>query len=105
MDVVKNCDVEGVLYAVPKGHRHYRLVVFLGNGRVLVFSEAFVANIVRAYVTVHTHPAKGAVEMRRFVLPEGERKEGYAECQLLEVKEDEDRIREKARTVLDRASA
>ncbi len=106
MDVIRNCDVEGVVYAVPKGHKHYRLVVILRDGRILVFSEAFVANIVRAYVTVHTHPVKRAIELKRFVLTEGEKKDGYAKCQLLEIEKEkkEEEIREKVRSILDSAS-
>lgn len=79
---IKNESIERIHFGVPRGHKHYRLVVFLKSGEVLVFSEATVANIVRAYVTVKTHPLKRAVELVGVKLEE--RKEGYAEYQLLE---------------------
>ena len=103
MEVVRNCDVEGVVYAVPRGHRHYRLAVFLRGGRVLVFSEAFVANVVRAYVSVHTHPARRAVALKQVRLGDMGGKEGYAECQLLETEVKEGELEEKIGEILDSA--
>lgn len=79
---VANSGVKRVLYGKPRGHKHNRLVLELSDGKTLVFSEATVANIVRAYVTVHTHPVKRAVELVAATPPD--RKPGYAEHQLLE---------------------
>lgn len=69
---------------IPEGHRHLRTTVELADGTELVFQEAAVANIVRAYVGVKTHPLRKRVVLRGERL--AERKEGYAEWQLLEEK-------------------
>jgi hypothetical protein len=47
-----------------------------------VFQEATVANIVRAYITLKTDPVKASVRLRGKKL--AERKQGYAEWQLVE---------------------
>ena len=63
-------------------YRHLRTTVSLADGTELVFQEAAIANIVRAYVSVKTHPTT-----TRIVLEGGsvdERKECFAEWQLLE---------------------
>ena len=85
---VRNEEVKRVLLGVPEGHRHLRLAMELEGDEVLVFSEATVANIVRAYVTVKTHPVVRGVELVRVKVGEG-RKEGYAEHQLLETGREE----------------
>ncbi|GAB4389117.1 MAG: hypothetical protein Kow0025_12490 [Thermodesulfovibrionales bacterium] len=80
--LIRNEDVEAVRVEVPEGHAHLRTTVVLRDGTELVFQEATVANLLRAFVTVKTHPLKGGVRLRAVRL--AERKEGYAEWQLLE---------------------
>jgi len=58
----------------------------LEDGEILLLSEATVANIVRAYVNVKTHPQKRAIEMISEELSEV--KDGYAPFQLLESERD-----------------
>ena len=53
---IRNGDVDRVLIGVPEGHKHLRLCAKLKDGFVLVFQEATVANILRAYTTIKTHP-------------------------------------------------
>ncbi len=85
MVYVANEDVERVLVGVPSSHKHLRAALFLKGGYVVIFSEATLANLVRAYVTVKTHPKRRAVELRARTRGEaGPFKEGYADCQLLE---------------------
>ncbi len=67
---------------IPAGHRHLRTTVVLVDGTELVFQEAAIANIVRAYVSVKTHPTATRLVLTGKRL--AERKEGYAEWQLLE---------------------
>ena len=54
----------------------------LTDGTELVFQEATIANIVRAYVSVKTHPATTRIELQGGAV--AERKEWFAEWQLLE---------------------
>ncbi len=80
--IIRNEDIVRVTAEIPEGHRHLRTTVVLADGSELVFQEAAVANIVRAYVGVKTHPVRKRVVLKGERL--AERKEGYAEWQLLE---------------------
>jgi len=93
--IIRNEDVDKVLVGVPEGHKHLRVCMKLKNGSVLVFQEATIANILRAYITVKTHPSVRTQELQMKTLAAELRKEGYAAHQLLEVpKENEDMERE-----------
>lgn len=82
---VKNEDIEEVLVHIPEGHRHARTVIKLRDGSEVLFQEAAMANIVRAFITLKTHPLKTSVRLTgRFL---AEKKEGYAGWQLLEEEE------------------
>lgn len=79
---IRNEDVRELLVEIPEGHKHIRTKIILQDGMELVFQEATVANLVRAYITVKTHPQTVSVRLN------GRRltgiKAGYAEWQLLE---------------------
>uniref|UniRef100_A0A7V3YLS1 Uncharacterized protein n=1 Tax=Candidatus Caldatribacterium californiense TaxID=1454726 RepID=A0A7V3YLS1_9BACT len=80
--VFRNEDIQAIVLEIPEGHKHLRTTIVLQDGTTLIFQEATVANLVRAYVTVKTHPTKQRVALTGVRLPL--RKEGYAEWQLLE---------------------
>jgi len=82
--VVANAEVVAIVMEVPPGHRHLRTVLRLRDGEELVLQEATVANLVRAYVTVKTHPQRTGIRLAGRTLEEGERKVGFADWQLLE---------------------
>lgn len=79
---LRNEDIREVVVEIPEGHRHVRTTVKLEDGTEITFPEAAMANMVRAFVTVKTHPRKTVVRLtgRRAE----DRKDGYAEWQLLE---------------------
>lgn len=79
---ISNEEVSEVVVEIPEGHRHVRTRVLLADGTELVFREATIANITRAYLTVKTDPRKSSVRLVGRKL--AERKAGYAEWQLLE---------------------
>ncbi len=79
---VSNEDIKEVLAEIPEGHKHIRTKIVLRDDTELIFQEAAIANIVRAYVTIKTHPQKKSVRLRGRKVED--RKEGYAEWQLLE---------------------
>ena len=81
--IIRNCDVQRVLIGIPKSHKHLRVAIFLNDNTILVFHEATMANIVRAFITVKTHPLAEAVELQSTKLKQ--RKKGFAEYQLLEI--------------------
>jgi len=89
--IIRNEDVNRVLIGVPKGHKHLRISIELKNGLVLIFQEATIANILRAYTTVKTHPNIRAQELETKTLTVNLRKDEYAVHQLLETpKKNED---------------
>ncbi len=90
---LRNRDVKKVLLGVPAGHKHLRLAVELADDKILIFSEATIANIVRAYICIKTHPIRRAIELKatRLTACPG-LKEGYSEYQLLETSRDEEEI-------------
>lgn len=97
MEIYRNSDIEFILLGTPKGHRHLRLVVKV-KGRYIVFHEATVAAIVRAYTVIKTHPTKTAIKLVGSHLME--RKKGYAEFQLLEIDADEAALVEELDNIL-----
>ena len=83
--IIRNEDIRGLVAEIPEGHKHLRVILFLQDGTELTFQEAAMANLVRAYIAVKTHPVTVKVTLtgRRLT----GRKEGYAEWQLIEPEE------------------
>jgi len=79
---IRNEDVSAVVVEIPEGHRHLRTTIRLQGGEEITFQEATVANLVRAFITVKTHPWKRRVALRGQAVEQ--RKDDYAEWQLLE---------------------
>ena len=79
---IRNEDIKEILVEIPEGHKHIRTKITLQDATELVFQEAAVANITRAYITVKTHPQKTSVKLRGKQLTA--KKAGYADWQLLE---------------------
>jgi hypothetical protein len=93
--IIRNEDVNKILVGVPEGHKHLRISMKLKNGLVLIFQEATIANILRVYTTVKTHPSVRAEELEMRTLTADLRKDGYAVHQLLETpRKNEDMERE-----------
>lgn len=80
--IIRNEDIKELIAEIPEGHRHLRTTIRFQDGTELVFQEAAVANIVRAYIRVRTHPLTKKIVLKGKTL--AERKEGYAEWQLVE---------------------
>lgn len=77
----RNEDVKGLISEIPEGHRHIRTTIIFTDGTEITLQEATVANLVRAYITVKTHPAATKVALKGERLEE--KKEGYAAWQLV----------------------
>ncbi|HYA88148.1 MAG TPA: hypothetical protein VEI57_13925 [Nitrospirota bacterium] len=80
--IVSNEEVQEVVVEIPEGHRHLRTTIMLQSGQEFTFQEATVANLVRAYITIKTHPVHTSVRLSRQHLLT--RKDGFTEWQLLE---------------------
>jgi hypothetical protein len=80
--IIANEDVKELIAEIPESHKHLRTTIMLHDGRSFTFQEATIANLVRAYITVKTHPQKLMVRMSGRNL--ADRKEGYAEWQIVE---------------------
>jgi len=82
--ILANADIAEIVLAPPPGHQHLRATIRLHSGEEFVLQEATVANLVRAYVGIKTHPQRcGCRLLGRELLAE-ERKDGFAVWQLLE---------------------
>ncbi|MBI5665062.1 MAG: hypothetical protein HZC49_08280 [Nitrospirae bacterium] len=79
---IKNEDVRELIAEIPEGHKHIRTTIILRDGTEMTFQEATIANLVRAYISVKTHPVLSGTVLRGVRLDD--RKDGYAEWQLLE---------------------
>lgn len=75
-------EVMQLLFGMPKDHKHCRLVIKTNQAESLVLSEALVAAIVRAYVTLKTHPMRLGIEMTSQLVSNS--KADFANWQLLE---------------------
>ncbi len=80
--VIHNEDIKELIAEIPQGHRHLRTTIILHDGTEIVFQEATIANLVRAYISVKTHPLRTKVALIGRKVGDG--KDGYAEWQLLE---------------------
>lgn len=80
--IIRNEDVSEILMEIPEGHRHLRASLHLQDGSELVLQEATIANLVRAYVTVKTHPQKETITLKGTSL--SDKKQGFADWQLIE---------------------
>jgi hypothetical protein len=80
--LIPNEEISELLVEIPEGHKHLRATVFLKNGQEITFLEASIANLVRAYVIVKTHPSKSRVRLVGQEIEDG--KQGFAGWQLLE---------------------
>ena len=87
--VFRNSDVKKIVAFIPRGHKHIRLYIEFDEMKIIL-QEATVAAIVRAYVNIKNHPTRRAYELVSQRLME--RKEGYAEYQLIESTRDEEEI-------------
>ncbi len=92
ISIFPNESVQRVLIGTPTGHKHLRVVVETSN-RILLFHEATLANVVRAFVAAKTHPQMEAVEL---VLKKSQQfRPGFASAQLLEQAEPQSDIQKK----------
>ncbi|MEW6381024.1 MAG: hypothetical protein AB1611_15650 [bacterium] len=85
-----NAEIVRVMVGIPAGHRHLRTVIETSSGEQFLFQEATMANIVRAYTLIKTHPRRKAIELRLERLED--KKPRYAAFQLLETDRDEESI-------------
>ncbi len=79
---IHNEDIKELTAEIPEGHKHLRTTIILQDGTEFTFQEATIANLVRAYTTVKTHPTIKKVRLEGKKL--SERKNNYAEWQLVE---------------------
>lgn len=79
---IRNEDIKEILVEIPEGHKHIRTKITLQDGTELVFQEATIANLTRAYITVKTHPQKESLKLKGKQVTG--KKAGYADWQLIE---------------------
>lgn len=82
--IISNEDIKELTAEIPEGHKHLKVTIQFNDGRILTLQEATIANLVRAYVSVKTHPSMTKICLKGRRL--NERKKGFAEWQLIEEK-------------------
>lgn len=80
---IRNEEIEELIAEIPDGHKHLRTTLVLKDSTKISFQEATIANLVRAYITVKTHPLKNKIAMKGKILEQ--RKDKFAGYQLIEV--------------------
>jgi hypothetical protein len=80
--MIRNEDIKELIMEIPEGHLHIRTTLVLQDDTTITLQEAAVANLVRAYITVKTHPTRHSMRLKLTRIEA--KKEGYAEWQLLE---------------------
>jgi len=93
--------VKRIIAFIPPKHIHARFIIELED-QVIVLHEAAVANLVRAYIDIVTHPTRRAVELVHRAIPKSERKPMYAEHQLVELEDSEENIVSRAMEILEK---
>jgi hypothetical protein len=102
--IIRNEDIETVLIGAPKGHKHLRVCMKLKDNSAIIFQEATMANILRVYVTIKTHPTVKAQELKMRVLDKTSQKQGYALHQLLKTSRNQEEIEEELREFLEKST-
>jgi len=102
--IIRNEDIETVLIGVPKSHKHLRVCIKLKNNSTMIFQEATMANILRAYVTIKTHPKIEAQELKMRMTDKTSQKQGYALHQLLETSRSQEEIEEELTESLEKST-
>ncbi len=82
---ISNEEVAEIKVEIPEGHYHLRTTIKFVDGTSLTFQEATVANLVRAFIDVKTHPTKTRATLKGRPVSAG--KKGYAKWQLIEEEE------------------
>ena len=95
--LLRNRHVARVVVGIPEGHEHIRARIESDGGDVITLQEATLAALVRAYLSVSTHPQRKAVELRSMAVEQS--KQGFAMHQLMEVPSDESALRVELATV------
>jgi hypothetical protein len=90
--VFRNEDIKRLVMGTPPGHTHIRTIIETDDGNSFTFQEATIANLVRAYITLKTHPQRKVIEQVQQKV--SGRKTGYAGHQLMETETDESSILE-----------
>ncbi len=99
--IYRNSDISRVIAYIPPGHVHTRILIETKDGSIIVFQEATIAGIVRAYVSVSLHPQRRAIELVSKTLKPDEKKHGFARTQLIESDRTEQEILEEVKNIID----
>ncbi len=83
--IIANEEIKELLAEIPEGHKHLRTTILLHDGCEFIFQEATIANLVRAYLTIKTHPQKTGIKLVGKRL--SDKKDGFADWQLVEADE------------------
>jgi len=89
--IISNEAIKQVFIGIPSGHKHLRILMQVGE-KWLVFPEAVLANLVRGYIEIVTHPQRRIVHLVQKTLEE--QKENFAAFQLIEHNKPEENLQQ-----------
>jgi len=92
--IIRIDDIKRLIAFIPKEHVHIRILLELNDGSFIVFQQALIDALVRAYVSVSLHPTKYAVELIRKRLDKKTKKPGFVSLQLIESSRNENKVLE-----------
>lgn len=95
--IIPNGAVKRIVTGIPPKHKHIRTVVELED-ETLILQEATIANLLRAYINIKTHPRRLACELMQTETSPA--KKGYAETQLLETETPEKKLLEELHQII-----
>lgn len=90
---LRNRDINFILIGTPTSHRHIRIIMDTKYGTI-IFQEATIANLARAYIALKTHPKIRAMMLTLEEMDKEEIKPGYARFQLIESEIDSEKLQE-----------
>lgn len=98
--VYRNEDIKRIIAFIPRGHLHVRVLIETSD-KIMVFQEATIAGVIRAYINVAMHPYRKAVELKSIRLSKNSRKLGFAEHQLIETNRLDNDILDEVENIID----
>ena len=87
--IFSNADIIRLVAGIPRNHHHIRMSIETVDHERIVFQEATLAAISRAYLSILLHPEKRVTQL---LLEEIQGKLGYASPQLQESDMNEDQL-------------
>lgn len=82
--IYRNNDVEELIIAIPRNHKHIRLLIKFKDQAILL-NEAVVSAIVKSYLLITLDPIRRGIVLKQVILDKERVKKNYDTVQLIEI--------------------